>query len=144
MELKYSVVYGFNSEQQITIDADELEKAYGLFMLGGRAIFKNGDAIDGKYIQAIRPNYHETMGWTKDWKLGTDDYNELLDSGVEKKLKVTQAKVKERVDYLIAHNQPQLIGKNVEIPELASSTHVRGEGKDEALKALKARYGDKN
>jgi len=144
MELKYSIVYGFNSEQQITIGADELEKAYGLFMLGGRAIFKNGDAIDGKYIQAIRPNFHETMGWTKDWKLGPDDYNEISDSGIEKKLKLTQAKTKERVEYLISNNQQNLIGKNTKIPELESHVEIRGDGKDGAIKALKTKYGIKD
>lgn len=126
MELKYLIVYGFDSEQQISIDADELEKAYGLFMLGGRAIFKSGDAVDAKYIQAIRPDYHGTMGWAKDWKLGPDDYNQLSDSGVDKKLKLTQARAKTRVDYLLAHNQKDLIGKNVPIPELESNTTVRG------------------
>jgi hypothetical protein len=126
MELKYLIVYGFNSEQQISIDADELEKAYALFMLGGRAIFKSGDAVDAKYIQAIRPDYHSTMGWAKDWKLGADDYNQLNDSGVDKKLRLTQARAKTRVEYLIANNQQALIGKNVPIPELESDVTVRG------------------
>lgn len=126
MELKYLIVYGFDSEQQISIDADELEKAYGLFMLGGRAIFKSGDAVDAKYIQAIRPDYHSTMGWAKDWKLGPDDYNQLSDSGVDKKLKLLQSQIKTRVDYLIANDQLALIGKNIPIPELDSHTTVRG------------------
>lgn len=126
MELKYSIVYGFNSEQQITIGADELEKAYGLFLMGGRAVFKSGDAIDAKYIRAIRPDFQSTMGWSKDHALKSDDYNELSDSGVDKKLRLTQAKVKERVEFLISHGQEKLIGKNIEIPELESSVQTRG------------------
>lgn len=141
MDLKYKIVYGYDSEQEITIDADELEKAYGLFLAGGRAIFKDGTAIDAKYIQAIRPDYHATMGWAKSWKMSTDDYNELADSGIDKKLKLTQAKTKERVDYLLAHGQQNLIGKNVPIPELESHVTIRGDGKDGAIKALKEKYG---
>ena len=141
MELKYLIVYGFDSEQQISIDADELEKAYGLFLAGGRAMFRSGDAVDSKYIQAIRPDYHATMGWAKSWKLTSDDYNELADSGVDKKLRLTQAKAKERVDYLMSHGKQDLIGKNIPIPELETSIQIRGDGKDGAIKALKVKYG---
>lgn len=126
MELRYKVIYGFDKEQEISIGADELEKAYALFLAGGRAIFKSGDAVDSKHIQAIRPDYHGTMGWTIGHRLGPDDYNELSDTGVEQKLKITQAKAKERVDYLIAHGQHDLIGKNVKIPELEFNTQTRG------------------
>lgn len=141
MDLKYKIVYGFNNEQEITIDADELEKAYGCFLLGGRAVFRSGGAVDSKYIQAIKPDYHATMGWSRGHKLEADDYNELSDKGIDRRLILTQSKAKERVDYLIANGQERLIGQNVKIPELESHVEVRGEGKDGAVVALKKKYG---
>lgn len=132
MGMKFKIIYGFDSEQEISIDPDELEKAYGLFLLGGRAVFKSGDAVDARFIQAIREDYHATMGWAKTHTLETEDYNELHDRGVTGKMKMLMASVKERVDYLIANGQQAQIGKNIEIPELARPVERR-EGKVKSI-----------
>ncbi len=113
----YKIIYGFDKERTITIEASELEKAYGVFLLGGKAIFKEG-AVDGKYIQGIQPDYHRTMGWAQEYKLGPDDYNQLSDTGIDRKARALQERTQTKVQYLIENKKESLIGKNVEISEL--------------------------
>lgn len=120
MELEkrfYKILQGYEHERDIIIREDELERAYGLFMLGGRWIFSGG-AVDGKNIQTIVEDYHSTMGWNKEYKLGTDDYEQLGQLGVDGKMRKALESAKERAMYLINSKQEHLIGKNVAIPEL--------------------------
>lgn len=124
MNLYYKIIHGYDEERFTPIDSDELEKAYGLFLIGGRAVFKQG-AIDSKYIQAIQPDWHRIMGWAQDYKLGPDDYNELADKGIDIKARGLQSKVQERVQYLILRGEENLIGKNISIPELERPTIER-------------------
>jgi len=119
MDLKYRIIYGYESDQEISIGPDELEKAYGLFLFGGRAIFKNGDAIDSKHIQAIKPDYNEMLGWDKEHVLDGYDESDLDKLGIRKAAQIAQGRAKERVEYLIAHGKTELIGKNADIHELA-------------------------
>lgn len=126
MKLYYKIETGYGSEEHIPIDADELEKAYGLFLLGGRAVFRLG-AVDSKYIHAIVPDWHRIMGWAHDWKLGPDDFNELSDKGIDLKARELQNKIQEKVQYLIANKKENLIGTNTEIPELDKPVQRIGE-----------------
>lgn len=119
----YKILQGYEHERNITIREDELERAYGLFMLGGRWIFSGGP-VDGKNIQTIIEDYHTTMDWNKEYELGTDDYEQLSQLGVDKKMKLIREKAKEKVHYLISTNQQNLIGKNIEIPELQKSNPI--------------------
>lgn len=101
MDLKYKVVFGYETERHISISADELKKAYGVFLGGGRAVFKEG-AVDGKYIQAIMPDYHATMGWNTGYKLSQYDYEELRESGIDRKLRDFQNTTKDEVQALLS------------------------------------------
>jgi len=127
MDLKFKIETGYGTERYIPIDADELEKAYGLFLLGGRAVFRGG-AVDSKYIQAIVPDWHRMMGWAQDWELGPDDYNELSDKGIDRAARELQNKIQEKIQYLVSSKQENLIGQNVTIPELDRPTTERREG----------------
>lgn len=117
IEHYYKILQGYEHERDIIIRENELERAYGLFMLGGRWIFSGG-AVDGKNIQTIVEDYHSTMGWNKEYRLGTDDYEQLTQLGVDRKMRLVLEKAKEKVMYLINSNKQELIGKNVEILEL--------------------------
>lgn len=130
MKMLYKINTGYGSERYIPIEADELEKAYGLFLIGGRAIFKNG-AVDSKVMQDIVPDWHKMMGWAQDYELGPDDYNELADKGIDRQARQLQSAVQQRVQYLIAQNKTDLIGKNIPLPELDKPTvgHRLGEMK---------------
>ena len=58
------------------------------------------------------------MGWTTDYRLGVDDWNELRLKGVDRAARQLQGRAQERVQYLITQSKPELIGKNIPIPEL--------------------------
>jgi hypothetical protein len=86
--MKIKIITGYRDDQYHTIDAEEAHKAYYLFMNPEeRGVFSNGVALIGKSIQAIEPDYHATMGWNKGYKLGADDYAQLRDTGVDRKLR---------------------------------------------------------
>ncbi len=128
MDLKFKILQGYEHERDIPINADELERAYGLFMLGGRWIFSGGP-VDGKNIQTVVPDYQRIMGWNEEHKLGPDDYNELAEKGVDRKAQQMLNAAQEKVRYLISSKQENLIGTNTKIPELnRPSTEKRTEG----------------
>ncbi len=109
--LYYKILCGFNSEREVPITSEELEKAYGIFLLGGRSVFSGG-AVDSRYIHAIVPDWHKIMGWTQEHRLGADDYGELRDKGIDRAARGLQAKMQERVQYLISNGKQNLIGSN--------------------------------
>jgi hypothetical protein len=117
MGMNYKILHGYDGERFTPITDDELEKAYGLFLLGGRGVFKEG-AVDSKYIQAIIPDWHAIMGWNEEYKLTADDYAELRETGMNRKARELQSRAQERVQYLINAKQENLIGTNTKIPEL--------------------------
>lgn len=115
MDIKYyKILQGYEHERDVTIREDELERAYGLFMLGGRSIFSGGP-VDGKNIQTIVEDYHTTMGWNKEYKLIPDDFEELTRKGIDRHMRTALSLVKEKVQHLIDSKQSDLIGKNVEV-----------------------------
>src|SRR3990167_7254204 len=86
--MKYKIITGFRNDQYYIIEADEVHKAYYLFFNPEeRTIFSNGVALIGKNITGIEPAYNETMGWNPTHKLEDDDWNEIREKGVEKKLR---------------------------------------------------------
>jgi len=88
VELKVKITVGFRKDQHYTIDAEEAHKAYWLFLHPDeRGVFENGVALRGQDIQSIEPDYNATMGWNPTYQLGDDDWNELKDSGVDRKLR---------------------------------------------------------
>ena len=117
MELRYKILQGYEHDRNITINEDELERAYGLFMLGGRWIFSGGP-VDGKNIQTIVLDEHATMGWNKEYKLGPDDHEDIASKGVGIRARKALELAQKRVRYLIANKQENLIGTNASLPAL--------------------------
>lgn len=96
MDIKFKILTGFGAEREISIDTDELDKAFGVFLGGGRAVFRNG-AIDSKYIQGIVEDPHATMGWNKSHKLDTYDFQELRGKGLDRTFRDLLSESKKRV-----------------------------------------------
>ncbi len=117
MNIKYKILQGYEHTRDITINDSELERAFGLFLLGGRWIFEGG-AVDGKNIQTIVLDEHSTMGWNKEHKLDAYDYKDMKLKGVLYKARNNIARVQERVQYLVSTNRKHLIGKNTELHAL--------------------------
>lgn len=73
----YKIVCGFNEEENISINENELAKAISLFMSAkGRALFENG-AIRGQDIKRVVPDWHKVMGWNRSWKITPDEYSDI-------------------------------------------------------------------
>ena len=88
MSYKIKVITGFRKDQYYSISAEEAHKAYYLFLNPEkRSIFSNGVALIGSNIQGIEPDYNGTMGWNPDHTLDSDDWNELREKGVDRKLR---------------------------------------------------------
>lgn len=129
----YKILQGYEHERDIIIREDELERAFGLFMLGGRWIFSGGP-VDGKNIQTIVEDFHSTMGWNKEYKLIPEDFEELSTKGIDRKMREAITGAKEKVSYLINSKQTHLIGKNIDIPELSRPNEVSEFSKQLATK----------
>ena len=85
---KIKIISGFRRDQEISIDASEAHKAYYLFFNPEKsACFNNGVCLVGADVRAIKPDYNGTMGWNPTYVLTNDDWNELRNNGVERKMK---------------------------------------------------------
>lgn len=118
MVKKYKIVYGFEPDNYIPIEEDELEKATYAHMIGGKAMFRAGSADFSRSGIFVQPDFNAAMGWHRGYKPMSDDFAEIEQNGIDRELTRFQAHVKERVEYLKANGQENLIGKNVPIPEL--------------------------
>lgn len=140
MNLYYKILCGYNTEQSVQITPEELEKAYGIFLLGGRSIFSGG-AVDGRYIHTIVPDWHRMMGWTPEHRLGTDDWHELRLKGLDRAARDLQHNMHVRVSHLISQGKQNLIGTNVVIPELDAPGPERREGTMKQIGEIQTRHG---
>lgn len=113
----YKIIRGYSAEDYIEITRDELEKASYCFLMKKDAIYSGG-AVKGSEILAIQPDYHRTMGWNRGYKLQAEDYSELKEKGLDRKMQLELEKAGDKVKYLIETRQENLIGQNVTIPEL--------------------------
>ena len=119
MKYYYRVKYGFNALDQVSIDETELEKALYAQKFG-EVVQLGNKQVNGKYIISIEPHYHKYTGWYESYEPTTgEDFVQIerdCPKGIESHIKNTR----EKVDYLLSHNQKHLIGKNIVIPELES------------------------
>lgn len=87
MKYYIKVITGFREDQYVIIPMQEAHKAYYLFKHPDeRGVFENGVALLGRNISEIRPEWNKTMGWNETHHMGDDDWNEIAQKGVEKKM----------------------------------------------------------
>lgn len=110
MKIHYKILHGFSPEDYIEIEENEVQKAFGAFLQKKDAVFTGG-AIRGNLIQAIKPDFHKTMGWNRGYKLDNFDYEELSQKGIDKKANDYLSACKDVVQGLIESKQEHLIGK---------------------------------
>lgn len=71
-----------------SVDMEEAHKAYYLFTHPNeRGIFNNGLALRGQDIRTIEPDYQGTMGWNHTHELDNDDWNEIRNKSVDRKMR---------------------------------------------------------
>lgn len=79
--LKYKIITGYNKDQYKIISAEEVHKAYYLFMNPtARTVFSNGTPLIGSDVKDIRPDYHSCFGWNSTHELDNFDWNEINNS----------------------------------------------------------------
>lgn len=127
MKYYYKITHGFNAEDYIEINEQEVEKAFGAFLQKKDAVFSGG-AIKGGMIQTIKPDFHRTMNWNRGYKLGEDDYAEISNKGIDRKMQNFISEIKERVQYLLSNKQENLIGKNIDLPEFPPKKEIENRG----------------
>ena len=114
----------------IPITGDELEKALYAFQTGQPVMFEMGAA---NKVMNVVPDYNKRAGYFSDAKLSADD---IADTEKYKHhFTGIIGKVKEKIQYLLATNQKELIGKNVGIPELDSGVE-RIESRGGGMKSI--------
>lgn len=115
--MSFKIIHGYSPEDYIEITKEEVEKAYYCFLEKKDSIFSGG-AIKGSNILMVKPDLHKVMGWNRGYKLDEYDYAEIREKGLDRKMENFLQEKKDKVIYLIQKGQTDLIGKNVEIPEL--------------------------
>lgn len=120
----YKIIHGYNSEEYIEIEENELEKAFYVFLTKKDAVFSGG-AVKGGQILFIKPDFHRTMGWHRGYKLDDWDYAELSDRKIDRKMQGVLENTKEKVQYLISTRQENLIGTGFELPKLNPTSETK-------------------
>lgn len=98
----------------VPIDETEFEKAQYAFEKGGGAMFDMGSI---GVIKDITPDFNRSLGWYSDYKPTPDD-NADIDSLRPSYQKYIHA-IKEKIQYLKSIGKTDIIGKNIDIPELS-------------------------
>lgn len=122
-KLYFKLIRGYGVEDFISIGSEELEKAFYAFLTKKDAVYSGG-AIKGSEIVAIQPDYHKTMGWNRGIKFDSYDYQDLRREGIEDSMLLKIRSTKEKVIYLMENKKENLIGQNIEIPELNAPRQV--------------------
>jgi len=115
---KYFKVY-LDYSRWLPIEDDELEKALYAFITGKPTVFKMGAATR---IESIIPDFNKSLGWNSDYRPTADDQSDL--EKVKPAYQGYLGRVKEKVQYLISQGRTDLIGKNIEVPELETSKQL--------------------
>jgi len=121
----YKIVYGYEPDNYIPIEQDELEKAIYAHLTLARAAFRNGSVDFSRGGIMIQPDFAAAMGWTRGYKITGEDFAEIARSGVDKGHTLFFETTKKRIEFLKNSKREELIGKNVPIPELDSPAPPR-------------------
>lgn len=112
----WKVRYGFNASDCVVIQESEIEKA--IYAQIKKAPIQLGDKyINGSNIIVIEPNYHKYTGWFDSYEpKEADDFLQIKRDCPDFTGRLEH--YKNRVQYLLQNGKQDLIGKNVELPEI--------------------------
>ncbi len=115
--MSFKIIHGYNPEDYIEIEKEEVEKAFYCFLEKKDSLFSGG-AIKGSNILMIKPDFHKVMKWNRGYKLDEYDWAEIREKGLDVRMQKYLEEKKDKIQYLLINNKQELIGKNIEIPEL--------------------------
>lgn len=113
--MKYYFKVWRDYNNYVPIDETEFEKAQWAFEKGGGAMFDLGSI---GVVKDVTPDFNRELGWYSDYKSTPDDNADI--DAIRPKYQKYIHTIKEKIQYLKSTNQTNLIGKNVEIPELSA------------------------
>lgn len=116
----FKIITGYNEQQFFRIEADELHKAYFVFMNeNSRTIFKNGRTLLHRELLKIEPDVNYVMGWLPDYKLSGEDFKIIEENTICKKMEY-DTRLARDVAYKIT--SPQQL--NMPMYEVAQSLQI--------------------
>lgn len=116
----FKIITGYNEQQFFRIEADELHKAYFVFMNeNSRTIFKNGRTLLHRELLKIEPDVNYVMGWLPDYKLAGEDFKIIEENTICKKMEY-DTRLARDVAYKIT--SPQQL--NMPMYEVAQSLQI--------------------
>ena len=112
--MRYFKVYQ-DFKKFVPIDETEIEKALYAFQESTGAVFKDGAV---SRVESVIPDLNKSLGWYSDYVPNQDDNADI--DRARKEYAGFIGMIKDKIQYLIANGKEDLIGKNVEIPELSA------------------------
>lgn len=109
-ELRWRVIYGYNSNDYISITEDFLEKAKYAWI--AKKIFNapNGKMINGNEIKRIEPDFRFYTGWFDSYNPQTaEDYAQIDRDVPQKELSERSLLADNRVKYVLHNNKINLL-----------------------------------
>lgn len=125
-EKRFKVKYGYSVADQVSIGVDELEKALYAQKFG-EVVQLGSKQVNGRNIIVIEPHWHFYTGWYDYYEPQNGDDFAQIERDCPPGLEDTIREYRERVDYLITTGRKNMIGKNIDLPELAEKTEGRQE-----------------
>lgn len=116
----FQVKYGFNANDNVTLEEQEVEKAI-YAQIKRQPVELGGQYINGANIIVIRPAYYKHTGWFPTYEPTDGDDMKQIERDCPQYDGVIE-KYKERVAYLINSNQVNQIGKGEPILEIEEPT----------------------
>lgn len=110
-KLYYKVIWGFEDERVTSIEEKDLIKALYAMSLKNK-VYLGDVLLDGKYIIAIKEDFHKTMGWNPTYELTSDDWNTIREEGVDRLFIGKLYEAKEKVQYIITSKDTNLLKDN--------------------------------
>lgn len=132
MKRYWRVKYGFNLDERVSIPEEELEKAiYARYK--GIPVKLGENYINGSNIISISPDYHKYTGWYPSYEpKEAEDFKQIERDCPD--FEGFMDYFTARVRFLMENNKENLIGQNIEIPQI--ELKKREEKNDNGFKKL--------
>lgn len=131
---------GYDQNNFIPIDEDELIKAIACHMTGGKAAFRSG-SVSGTQISAVVPDWHAAIGVNYGHRFDAFDWQEV--APLKNKYKNHQAAITGYVRQSLGEKKPQLLERPyseviAELRAIKNNPQISA-----GVKALTAKMGSK-
>ena len=118
----FKVVYGFDEDEFLPIEENELKRAIYAHLTGKKAAFQSG-SVSGDKIIVVKPDWNKAMGWNAGYKPMPEEMGEI-EATVGKKYLGIVAQAKQEVEGYIRSGQLDKL--NTPLIENPAKKHTDG------------------